>query len=350
MVELICPHDEGMPDEGGRPTIGIPDRTFGGLMRRLAHEKGDNVVAIFDCCHSGGMHRSGPASVTSETRHLPTGSQLPRPPIPETLDQYIWAWQDPDAGRGAAMVPVAQPETGFSDPEARSHVLLAACQPHQTAQEHTIDGMPRGVFTFHLLAYMRMKHGEDLTYARLVDALRKPDGVDLRCPGTLQWMAGQTPLCIGRNKHRLLFTTDEAREIASTFPIRYDKGLLYVGAGYRNKVLKGTRFVVEVPPELQIRLTTRRVVLTAESVGDEECTVGYGTSGDRVARELGRALDGKEAVVSASNLWLWAGVNERVPFFFKARRKGCGCGVQLFVAPSVRPGGPHHVPAQTFQN
>ncbi|KAH9931372.1 uncharacterized protein B0H18DRAFT_848025, partial [Fomitopsis serialis] len=59
MVELICAHDEGMPDEGGQPIIGIPDRTFGGLMRRLAHEKGDNIVAIFDCCHSGGMHRSG---------------------------------------------------------------------------------------------------------------------------------------------------------------------------------------------------------------------------------------------------------------------------------------------------
>ncbi|KAH9916712.1 caspase domain-containing protein [Fomitopsis serialis] len=297
MVELICPHDEGMQDHAGRPIVGIPSRTFGGLMRRLAHEKGDNIVAVFDCCHSGGMHR-GPASA-GRTRYLSAESSIPHFPIPEDLDQEIWAWQDPDAGRGVAVVPVVQPDSGFSTLEARSHVLLAACAPDQMAQEHIILGKPRGVFTYLLLTHMRMRLREGLTYARLVNALRKQDHLGLWGPGAplpvMVWHL-QTPVCLGHNKHRRLFTAVEEMEAASTFPIRYDYGLLFVGAGYCNNIAKGTLFIVEVPAELQDRLKLQPLVLTAESVGDAHCTVQCGAY-DRVPPEIGRALNGKDAVV-----------------------------------------------------
>ena len=44
MVETICPYDESTEEWGGDYVFGIPDRTFEGLIRRLAHEKGDNIV------------------------------------------------------------------------------------------------------------------------------------------------------------------------------------------------------------------------------------------------------------------------------------------------------------------
>ncbi|KAH9931361.1 caspase domain-containing protein [Fomitopsis serialis] len=297
-VELICPHDEGMPDQAGRPIVGIPSRTFGGLMRRLAHEKGDNIMTVFDCCHSGGMHR-GPASA-GRTRYLSAESSIPRFPIPEDLDQEIWAWQDPDAGRGVAMVPVVQPDTGFSILEARSHVLLAACAPDQTAQEHIILDKPRGVFTYLLLKRMRMRLGEpDLTYARLMNALRKQDHLGLWGPGAplpvMVWHL-QTPVCLGQNKHRLVFSLDEELEAASTFPIRYDRGILYVGAGCCNNIIKGMQFIVEVPVEMRGSLNLKHLVLTAESVGDVHCTVQCGAY-DTVPPEIGVALDGKDAIL-----------------------------------------------------
>ncbi|KAH9923543.1 uncharacterized protein B0H18DRAFT_842930, partial [Fomitopsis serialis] len=60
-IETICPHDEAthLRSADGEDYVvpGIPDRTFDGLMRRLAYKKGDNVTVIFDSCHSGGMSR-----------------------------------------------------------------------------------------------------------------------------------------------------------------------------------------------------------------------------------------------------------------------------------------------------
>ncbi|KAH9931365.1 uncharacterized protein B0H18DRAFT_872405, partial [Fomitopsis serialis] len=53
MAELICPHDQGMQDQEGKTIFGIPSRTFGALMRQLAHVKGDNILAVFDCYHPG---------------------------------------------------------------------------------------------------------------------------------------------------------------------------------------------------------------------------------------------------------------------------------------------------------
>jgi len=304
MVELICPHDEGMRDHTGVPIVGIPSRTFRGLMRRLAHEKGDNIVAIFDCCHSGGMHR-GPASA-GRTRYLSAESSIPRFPIPEDLDQEIWTWQDPDAGRRTAMVPVVQPDSGFSTSEARSHVLLAACAPDQMAQEHIILDKPRGVFTYLLFTHMRMRLREDLTYARLVNALRKQDYLGLwgpRAPLPVVMWHLQTPVCLGQNKHRRLFTADKELEAASTFPIRYDRGILYVGAGCCNSIAKGMQFTVEVPAETRGGLNLEHLVLTAESVGDVECTVQCGAY-DRVPPEIGVALDGKDAVVCTDTIKL----------------------------------------------
>jgi len=45
-IETICPHDEWMLDLEGNAIPGIPDRTINELLRRLASEKGNNIVRV----------------------------------------------------------------------------------------------------------------------------------------------------------------------------------------------------------------------------------------------------------------------------------------------------------------
>ena len=48
-VETICPYDERTFDCDGKEIFGIPDRTIGGLLRKLCSYKGDNIVRM--TCH-----------------------------------------------------------------------------------------------------------------------------------------------------------------------------------------------------------------------------------------------------------------------------------------------------------
>ncbi|KZT04119.1 uncharacterized protein LAESUDRAFT_629341, partial [Laetiporus sulphureus 93-53] len=52
IVECICPQDCDFDLQHGIPSV-----ILNGLMRELADRKGDNITAIFDCCHSGAMTR-----------------------------------------------------------------------------------------------------------------------------------------------------------------------------------------------------------------------------------------------------------------------------------------------------
>jgi Caspase domain len=45
-VETICPHDERTIGRDGKEVFSIPDRTLGGLLRKLSSIKGDNIVRI----------------------------------------------------------------------------------------------------------------------------------------------------------------------------------------------------------------------------------------------------------------------------------------------------------------
>ena len=45
-VETICPHDERTTGDDCKEVFGIPDRTIGGLLRKLSFTKGDNIVRV----------------------------------------------------------------------------------------------------------------------------------------------------------------------------------------------------------------------------------------------------------------------------------------------------------------
>jgi len=48
-VETVCPHDERSIGHDGKEIFGIPDRTIGGLLRKLSFIKGDNIVRVLSC-------------------------------------------------------------------------------------------------------------------------------------------------------------------------------------------------------------------------------------------------------------------------------------------------------------
>ncbi|KZT70667.1 hypothetical protein DAEQUDRAFT_764535 [Daedalea quercina L-15889] len=280
MIEMICPYDAETTDEhSGKPIYGIPDRTLNSLMRHLAYKKGDNIVAIFDSCHSGGAFRNmrpGPGT----PREL--GKDVRRYTLPATLDEELMSLSadTEDGSRGATQVI----SSGFSYPTMRSHVLLAACREDEKARENIVhDGgteVARGMFTYHLLAYLRRAYEEahappQITYARLMEALLDPENIKL-CGASF---IGQNPLCEGKNRDRLLFSTSEVAGEATSFPLRYDNRTrtLYVVGGHANGVVEGTEFTVQLALTDQIDglVRSRDIVLVVKTVYATECVVRH---------------------------------------------------------------------------
>ncbi|MET7475157.1 caspase family protein [Streptomyces sp. NPDC005648] len=125
------------------------DKRLGALLDEVA-ARGVTVVAVLDCCYSGGASRDGDPHLTA--RFTP-----PRP-----------RWRP---GRDA--VPSGRP--------AR-HLLLAASRLDQLSYEGWFDGSPHGVFTHALLGAARAA-GPDATYRQLLAAA---DARVRRCGGRQQ--------------------------------------------------------------------------------------------------------------------------------------------------------------------
>ncbi|KAF8154782.1 caspase domain-containing protein [Crassisporium funariophilum] len=177
-IEMLIPHDYRTPANDGQQTHGIPDRTIGRLLSRVARAKHDNVTVIFDCCHSG----SGTREEDHTTAHLVRGFEIAHP-IPAELDMHIWGFAELDPGEDrGSRIP-----QGFLRSGLRSHVLLTACGAKEEAKEEH----GRGVFTKALLQLLTAINAETITYT---DVLRR-----------IHALPGQNPQCEGVNKDRILF-------------------------------------------------------------------------------------------------------------------------------------------------
>ncbi|GAA3297293.1 caspase family protein [Streptomyces cinereospinus] len=117
----------------------LPDKRLGALLDAVA-ARGAHVVAVLDCCYSGGASRDGlPGGLTA--RYAP-----PRP---------RWA------------VPAGRQATPPQGP-AR-HVLLAASRLDELSYEGHYGGRRHGAFTYALLDAVRAA-GPDATYRQLLSA------------------------------------------------------------------------------------------------------------------------------------------------------------------------------------
>ncbi|MDT0393225.1 MULTISPECIES: caspase family protein [Streptomyces] len=126
---LVCHDSLG---DGGPP---LWDTELGALLDGIA-ARGAHVVAVLDCCHSGGATRTG-----ATVRAVPW-----RP----------WWSRTAPGGR----------DGGSQGPLPRRHTLLAACRPQERAHENVLDGQTRGYFSHALLEALG-KLGPSATYGGL---------------------------------------------------------------------------------------------------------------------------------------------------------------------------------------
>ncbi|PCH38915.1 hypothetical protein WOLCODRAFT_128800 [Wolfiporia cocos MD-104 SS10] len=222
-VETICPHDDGKRLDTEQVIYGIPDRTFDGLMRRLAYEKGDNITVIMDTCHSTTALRG-----VGTARHIPLN--VSPSPLPFELDKEIWMW-GLSSRTATAMVP-----TRFLYKPMSSHVILAACRSEEVAVELNTGDEPRGAFTSALLDTLRDCPLGHVTYTRLMALLPR--------------LSFQHPQCEGINKDRVLFNACVVQDWADSFKVEQDDAGFVVEAGSIHGVIHGTEFLVKPPPQV----------------------------------------------------------------------------------------------------
>ncbi|KAF8813410.1 hypothetical protein BYT27DRAFT_7158296 [Phlegmacium glaucopus] len=217
-METICPYDDRAEERG------IPDRTFASLMRRLASIKGNNITAIFDSCHSGGMGRG---LDLENSRFLAP----PDSPFPKGLDEDIWNLDSPRS-------PTEIQDDHLPYFPLTSHILFAACQRDELAYEIPLStgGHHSGAFTSLLLDLLRQpgRNLTETTYIGLFHTLERPENKS-RLPK-------QTPYVEGNNKTRILFSmTDLGRQ----FPVVLSKNETFsVPAGTIHGVDEETEFTI----------------------------------------------------------------------------------------------------------
>ncbi|MEO1144241.1 MAG: caspase family protein [Cyanobacteria bacterium J06638_22] len=129
----------------------LSDKELATLLAEVSTNQ-PHVVVILDCCHSGsGTRDLGTATVRRvpmDGRSRPLSSLiLPTEPLPAPTRSAI------------------PPTSGWSLPRSR-HLLLAACQAHEEAQELTVEGQSHGLFSYFLLETLQQA-SEALTYRDL---------------------------------------------------------------------------------------------------------------------------------------------------------------------------------------
>ena len=155
------------------------------------------------------------------------------PPLPADLDRRIWS-RNPDGGRSEDLSKPELPGSLYKAMER--HVLLAACQPRQSARETENSGVWSGAFTTALIASLKAWDPNTfLTYSRLMEHLLP--------------LEGQHPHCEGDNKVRRLFSpSGDQKDDPSCFVVTSaTHNAYYVAAGYFLGIVKGTEFITHPP-------------------------------------------------------------------------------------------------------
>ena len=162
-VESIYPLDvkSGEIDEAFVPTdIGtdagryLRDLQMAHWLNKLS-QKERRVVAILDCCHSGGMTRGDDAV----TRGAEGVDRANRPnDIPNSDEMASWTALTENGTRSVS---------GTNLPESDNWVVLAACRPHELAVEFKFDGENKhGALTYWLLKTLQ-SNGLSLSFRQL---------------------------------------------------------------------------------------------------------------------------------------------------------------------------------------
>ncbi|KAF7358016.1 ICE-like protease (Caspase) p20 domain protein [Mycena venus] len=213
-VEALCPVNVAARGSGSDYIHPIPDYVLGHLLHSLAEKKGNNIIVILDSCHSGGMGREADITIR---RHTMSRSRV----LPARLDSELFGTD-----------PVTLSHRMWA-PFTASFVLLAACSQDKRAYES--QHRSRGYFTEHLLAALRKADHSDTTPYELIDDIQLPNE--------------QKPVCIGANRHRLLFNPTAYPLIGPRRVLKADgSGTLWASIGAVEGVCMETEFEIYQPP------------------------------------------------------------------------------------------------------
>ncbi|KAJ7315530.1 caspase domain-containing protein [Mycena albidolilacea] len=223
IAETICPYDQMADDSVEQEGLshGIPHYTVNHLFRKLAEKKGNNITAIFDSCHSGGVSRE-----KSTARYCSSVA-----PIPAELDHALLF----DGKSFPFRAMNEEIPTGFKHRRMGSHVLLAACRDSQRAHEtwSTGESRVRGRFSESLERNLKKANLETTTYRDIIDRVDR-------------WTF-QEPQVEGEHKDRLLFNGTYPHRPGSSWPIikGASPGCIRVAVGSVEGVVMETEFRVE---------------------------------------------------------------------------------------------------------
>ncbi|THG97834.1 hypothetical protein EW026_g4239 [Hermanssonia centrifuga] len=261
-VEMIIPWDEGVEDRTGRKICGIPDRTIGALLSKVAKLHGDNITVVLDCCHSGHGTRGGNDSATKffEEYSARGVDPLRTTPLREDIDQNILA-EDLSS-------PKSFRRGGFSQSHGGNHVLMAACGQKESAMGNKNGGL---LTTYWLDALQRDIYPR--TYAELMKYVDKQlEPLRLKHPQFIN----QHPQCEGVVRDRLVF--EETMMSSDFFPAERRKDLgeniVRIEAGEVQGIQQGTLFELH---EMDNRLQSQRTMgsATAIEVNAADCIAEF---------------------------------------------------------------------------
>jgi Caspase domain len=189
----------------------LADKELAKLIAEVA-DKNPHICVILDCCHSG--------SGTKDPLQDVTARQAPADERPRSLDSYLF--------NTAELANLCTPRssslssTGWEFAQGK-HVLMSACEDHDTAKELTINGKKRGVFSYWLLE--TLKRSGKLTYRELWQEIKS--GVSRELTKISRTQFPQLEVTPPSNDN-LLFLDGAIAERASYFTVHHDQKLGWV--------------------------------------------------------------------------------------------------------------------------
>lgn len=206
--ETIVPHDSRDPQGN---VFDITDDEIYDLLQRLK-EKTDDIVIVFDCCHSGSASR-----VATTVRQIPMDERDPPAPT-----------------RTRAVTPQDHGPGGML-PAAEGYVLVSGCRADELSNEHTVQlrsgGETRfGALTYHLVQSL-LDAPADVTWEDVIKEV---------APEVSAIYGRQHPQIEGAIRRRVF--TSEAREEDPAFLVtEIEAGTVTLNGGAAHGLQAGTK-------------------------------------------------------------------------------------------------------------
>jgi hypothetical protein len=270
------------------------------LLKKM-EDKGLVVTIVLDSCHSGGATRAAFGTVTRGTGRVDK-SERRTDSLVASYEELTKAWEvitgsgdeGGDGSRGnndgrglssssspSTLGPrsVQQADNGWL-PEPKGYVLIAACEPNQSAYETVFETESRGALTYWLLDSLKHK-GPNFTYRMLHDQIT---------PKIHGQFPLQTPMLQG-DRDRVVLEIDSLRP--SLFAVNilgYDgaSNRVKLNAGKVHGIGKGARFEVYPAGTIDFTKTDKRIA--AVKVIDAGATESWAEIAERFSKGQGAAV------------------------------------------------------------